>query len=407
MPLTDKSIQAARPADTTRKLSDGGGLYLELMPSGARYWRWKYRFAGREKRLALGVYPTVSLKKARAKRDEAKKLLADGIDPSAHRRAERQAQAVAAANSFEAVAKEWYQSVHKHQVVQAHAERNLRRLEVHLFPSLRYRPIAEISAPELLEVLRRIEERGHLETAKRVRTLAGQVFRYAVATARAERDPAADLRDALRPAPTRHHAAITDPDEIGALLRAIEAYGGQPSTRAALRLAPLVFVRPGELRQARWKDFDLDAAQWNYAPSKGGLPLITPLPQQAVDILSEQAAISGRWDWVFPSVRGKGRPLSNNTINAALRRMDFGGEMSGHGFRALARTVLVERLGYRAEVVEMQLGHRVRDAQGRAYNRTLWLDERREMLQHWSDYLDELRSGECNVVPMRPARERA
>jgi integrase len=275
--------------------------------------------------------------------------------------------------------------------VPTHEDGNLRRLEVHAFPLLGRRPIAEIAASELLTALRRVEQTGHIETAHRVRSLCGQVFRYAVATGRAERDIAADLRDALRSAEKEHHPAIIDPKEIGPLLRAIDAYGGQPATRGALRLSPQLFVRPGELRKAEWAAFDLDGALWSYTPSKGGTPLLTPLPQQAVAILREMESLSGRGVYVFPSMRGKGRPMSENTVNAALHTMGYRDIMTGHGFRAMARTVLVERLKYPAEHVEMQLAHAVRDPLGRAYNRTTFLEQRREMLQAWADYLDELR----------------
>jgi len=294
-------------------------------------------------------------------------------------------------NTLEAVAREWWESVHRHRVVASHADRNLRRLEMHVFPMLGRRPITEISPGELLDALRRVEQTGTIETAHRVRTLSGQVFRYAVATGRAERDIAADLRDALRAATTKHHPAIVDPEEIGPLLRAIHGYGGQPTTRAALRLAPYLFVRPGELRKAEWKDFDLDAAEWNYTPSKGGDPLVVPLPTQAVAILREIQGLTGQGQYVFPSLRGRGRPMSDNTLNAALHRMGYQDNMTAHGFRAMARTVLVERLNYPAEYVEQQLAHAVRDATGRAYNRTTHLEQRREMLQAWADYLDGLR----------------
>ena len=295
------------------------------------------------------------------------------------------ASAHAAADTLEAVAREWWKSVHCHRVVSSHADRNLRRLERHAFPMLGRRPIREISPGELLEALRRVEETGRVETAHRVRTLCGQVYRYAVATGRADRDIAADLRDALRPAETNHHAAIVVPEEIGLLLRTIDGYGGYPATLCALKLAPLVFVRPGELRQAEWKDFDLDAGEWNYTPSKGGEPLVVPLPRQAVEILRKMESLSGQGEYVFPSVRGNGRPMSDSTVNAALHQMGYKDVMTGHGFRAMARTVLVERLGHPAEYVEQQLAHTVHDPLGRAYNRTTYLEQRREMLQAWAD----------------------
>ena len=390
--LSAATVRSAAYRDRPFKLFDGGGLFLHLQQAG-RYWRLKYRFGGKEKLLALGVYPDVGLKDARQARDEARRLLAAGIDPSAHRQAQKAAQAAAAANSFEAVAREWWQEVHRHRVVFDHAERNLRRLELHIFPAIGQLPIHEVTAPRLLEALRQVERAGSIETAHRLRTLTGQVFRYGIATERAERDVAADLRDTLATTEVQHHPALVDPADLGPLLRAIEGYGGQPTTRAALRLAPILFVRPGELRKARWEDFRLDAGEWDYRPSKGGAPMVTPLPRQAVAIIGGMGPLSGPEGFVFRSLRGKGRPLSVNTLNAALHQMGYQGLMTAHGFRAVARTVLVERLNYSVEWVEMQLGHAVRDANGRAYNRTTYLKQRRGMLQAWADYLDSLRDG--------------
>jgi integrase len=388
--LSAVEVRTARYKGKVLKLFDGGGLYLHIKPGG-KYWRLKYRFGGKEKLLALGIYPEKGLKDAREGRDDARKLLDQGVDPSARRRATRAISTHAAANTLESVGREWWESVHFHQVKPTHSGRNLRRLELYIFPPLGRRPIAEISPGELLEALRRIEQSGRVDTAHRVRTLCSQVFRYAVATGRAEHDIASDLRDALRSTVTKHHAAIVSPEEIGPLLRAMDGYSGQPATRAALRLAPLLFVRPGELRQAEWKDLDLDAGEWNLTPSKGGEPLVVPLPRQAVEVLRDIEALTGQGRYVFPSAAGRGRPMAENTVNAALRRMDYKDIMTGHGFRAMARTVLVERLDYPAEHVEMQLAHAVRDPLGRAYNRTTYLDQRREMLQAWADYLDGLR----------------
>ncbi len=390
MPLTATQIRNAIPGDRTYRLTDEKGLTLLVTPQGAKWWRLRYRFAGKERMLSLGTYPEVSLKRARQKRDEARALLADGVDPSASRKAARAAQVEAMANTFEALAREWYQTKHSLEVVPAHAERNLRRLEQYVFPTLSRTPVREINAPEVLETLRRIVRQGKLETAHRVKALIGQVMRYGIATGRADRDPTPDLRDALPPSRPTHHAALVKPEDVAPLLRAIEDYGGQPATRAALKLAPLLIVRPGELRKARWADFDLDRAEW-VTTAKGRVPLVVPLSSQARDILGELNPLTGRGIYVFPSVRGRGRPMSNNTMNAALKRMGYGDDMTGHGFRAMARTILVERLGYPVEVVEMQLGHRVRDVHGRAYNRTEWLGNRREMMQAWADYLDRLR----------------
>jgi len=390
--LTAAQVSAASHPHQPAKLFDGGGLYLHIKSSG-KYWRLKYRFAGKERLLALGVYPEISLQMARSERGAARGLMAKGIDPGAERQAKKASRFTAAANSFEVVAREWWHDVHQHQVVRSHSMRNIRRLEMYLFPRVGSRPIASLAPADVLEALRRIEVKGFNETAHRVKSLCGQIFRYAVTTGRAERDVTGDLREALRPAETVHHPALLDEREIGALLRSIDGYLGTPSTCAALRLAPLVFVRPGELRQARWHAVRLDDAEWHFEPSKRGPPLVVPLARQAVTILAEQQQISAGSEYVFPSSRSLSRPMSNNAVNAALHRMDYKGLMSGHGFRAMARTVLAERLNYREDIIEQQLAHAVRDPNGRAYNRTTFLPQRREMLQTWADYLDQLRDG--------------
>jgi integrase len=376
--LSALAVKSTVYQDRPFKLFDGGGLFLHIQERG-RYWRLKYRYDGKEKLLALGVDPAVGLRDARQARNEARKLLAQGIDPSAHRKAERAARAAADANSFEVVAREWWEQVHLKAVVSEHANRNLRRLEIHVFPAIGSLPLRDVSSPQLLAVLRKVEQGGRAETANRLRSVCGKVFRYGISTGRAERDIAADLRDAIAPSKVQHHPALVTPVEIG------------PTTKAALQLAPIVFVRPGELRKARWEDFDLDAGTWDYRPSKDGGEMVTPLPHQAVAILCELHTITGTEDYVFPSMRGKGRPLSSNTLNAALHQMGYQGLMTAHGFRAAARTILVERLDFPTEWVEMQLGHAVRDANGRAYNRTTFLDQRSDMLQKWADYLDALR----------------
>ncbi len=400
MSLTDTAIRNAKPGDKTRKLFDGGGLYLEVAPSGGKWWRLKYRYAGKEKRLSLGVYPDVSLKDARERRDEARKLLANDIDPSEHRRAQKAAKEERAANSFEVVAREWH-AKHLPSWTEKHAETIIRRLELNVFPWLGGKPIADITAPQLLQVVRRIEERGALETAHRVLGCCGQVFRYAVATGRAERDPSGDLRGALPPVKSQHFAAVTEPDKIAAVLRAIDGYEGTLPVRCALHLAPLVFVRPGELRKAEWADIDLDAAEWRYIVTKTNTPHIVPLARQAVAILRELQPLTGRGRYVFPSARSASRPMSDNAVLAALRRMGIGkDEMSGHGFRAMARTILDEVLGFRPDYIEHQLAHAVRDPNGRAYNRTAHLPERHEMMQAWADYLDKLKAG-AKVIPLQ------
>ena len=405
-PLTVKQVETARYEGQQRKLTDGDGLFL-LVTKAGKYWRFKYRFGGEERPpLALGVFPEVSLAEAREERDELRKNVRQGIDPRAERRARKASGGVAAATTFELVAREWWGSVHCRRVKKSHSGRQLRRMELYLFPSLGHYPIAEILPRQLLVPLRRVADSGKEETAHRLLSLSGQIFRYALSTDRAERDIAADLRDALPPAKTKHYPALTNPDEIGCLLCAIDSFGGYATTRGALILGSLVFVRPGELRQAEWDHIDLNEARWEFTASKTQQPLIVPLSRQAVEILGEMESLNGGGRYVFPSIRGRSRPMSENTINFALKQMGYAGVMVGHGFRAMARTVLVERLGYSADIVEQQLAHTVIDSLGRAYNRTTFLDQRREMLQHWADYLDELRDKAIQLrdpdLPNRP-----
>jgi len=395
MPLTDIAIRNAKPADRPRRIADEAGLYLEVSPAGGKLWRLKYRFGGKEKRLALGVYPIVGLKEARDRRDAARKLLAAGVDPGEHRKAEKVAGERRAASSFEVIAREWFGKLAP-TWASTHSIKVIQRLEDYLFPWLGARPIADVAAPELLACLRRVEERGAFESAHRTLQHCGQIFRYAIATGRAERNPAADLRGALSPVNPTHRAAITNPAEIGALLRAIHDYHGTPVTRCALRLAPMLFVRPGELRTMGWGELDLDANEWNIPAGKMKMrePHLVPLAAQAVAILRELQPLTGNSQYVFPCARSPRRPLSNMALNAALRRMGYGkDEMTGHGFRAMARTVLDEVLGFRPDFIEQQLAHAVRDPLGRAYNRTKHLPERRKMMQAWADYLDGLRDG--------------
>ncbi len=397
--LTDTEIRAAKPRQKAAKLFDERGLYLEVTPTGGKWWRLKYRFSGKEKRLSLGVYPDVSLKDARARRDAARKLVADGIDPSENRKAQAIAKQDRAANSFEVVAREWY-AKHAPNWAEHHGDRIIRRFERDIFPWIGGKPIADVAAPELLAVVRRIESRGALETAHRALGNCGQVFRYAVATGRAERDPTSDLRGALPPVKGEHFAATTEPKRVAEILRAMDGYEGTLTVRCALRLAPLVFVRPGELRKAEWADIDLDAAEWRYTVTKTNTPHIVPLSRQAVEILRELQPLTGRRQFVFSGARSNGRPMSDNAILAAMRRMSIGKEeMSTHGFRAVARTILDEVLGVRPDYIEHQLAHAVRDPNGRAYNRTAHLPERRKMMQQWADYLDKLKSG-AEVIPL-------
>jgi len=406
MPLTDVTIRNAKPTDRLQKLSDGDGLYLAVLPTGGKSWRFKYRYAGKEKLLTFGTWPDVSLAAARRKREEARRLLADGIDPGAERQAERARREALAANTFEAVAREWI-ARHLSQKSEAYRERVVSQLERFAFPAIGDRPIAELSAPDILEVVRRVERLGILETAHRVRQVVGQVIRYAIATGRAQADPTPALRGALPPAPTKHMAAPDDPAKVGEILRALEAFQGSPVVAAAIRLLPLLFCRPGELRTMRWADVDLEAAEWRFVASKTRTPHVVPLSRQALAILRELEPLTGHLPggWVFPNERTALRPMSNMAVNAALRRLgiDTRKEITGHGWRAVARTLLHERLGYPAEAIEHQLAHAVPDALGRAYNRTRFLEMRREMMQRWADYLDKLRDG-ADVIQLRRAR---
>lgn len=399
MPLTDIAVRTAKPAAKPIKLSDGGGLYLLLNSNGSRWWRLDYRFMGKRKTLSMGVYPDVSLKDARARRDDARKLLAAKVDPGENRKAAKASKTEVAANSFEVVTREWF-SKYSTTWNEDHGDRTIRRFERDIFPWIGRKAISEITPPELLATIRKIEDRGALETAHRALSNCGQVFRYAIATGRATRDISADLRGALPPFKSEHFAAITDPKQVGALLRAMDGYTGSEVVRLALRLAPLVFVRPGELRKAKWEDIDLAAAEWRYIVTKTNTPHIVPLSWQAIEILTDLQALTGDGQYVFPGARTNGRPMSDNAILAALRRMGIEkDEMSGHGFRAMARTILDEVLGFRPDHIEHQLAHAVKDPNGRAYNRTAHLPERRKMMQAWSDYLDKLKAG-AEIVPI-------
>lgn len=412
MALSDTAIRKARPGMPPKweggptgrpyRMADGGALYLLVNPDGSKWWRLDYRFAGTRKTLSMGTYPATGLAEARDKRDAARKLIAAGIDPGQHRKAEKAAGVERAANSFEVVAREWHvkQSA---TWVELHASRVMLRLENDVFPWLGTRPVADITAKEVLTTVNRIVDRGAVESAHRVLQNCGQVFRFAIATGRAERNPVADLRDALPTVKKTHLAAITDPNAIGPLLRAIDTYQGSFVTKCALKLAPLVFVRPGELRQAEWAEFDLDKAEWNIPAVKMKMrePHLVPLAQQALEVLRELQALTGRGRYLFPSARSSQRPMSNNAVLAALRRMGYTTEeMSGHGFRAMARTVLDEVLHFRPDYIEHQLAHAVRDPNGRAYNRTAHLPERRKMMQAWADYLDSLRT-DANVISIK------
>ena len=407
MALTATSIKNARAVDKPLKLFDGGGLYLLVNPNGSRWWRFKYRYLGKEKLLSFGTYPDISLKDARDRRDEARKQLAADIDPGEHRKAMKTTLAVRGENSFEIVAREWFAKYSPNWAA-GHADKIIRRLERDIFPWLGGRPIAEITAPDLLATLRRIESRGAIETAHRAQQNCSQVFRYAVATGRAERDSTADLRGALTPVKERHHASITDPKRVGELMRAIDGYRGSFITKCALRLAPLVFVRPGELRKAEWVEFDLDGAEWRIpaARMKAREQHIVPLAKQAVAMLQDLHALTGDKQHVFPGVRTNGRAMSENTVNAALRRLGYAkDEMTGHGFRSMASTLLNEQ-GWHRDAIERQLAHAERNNVRAAYNFAEHLPERRKMMLAWADYLDSLKAG-AKVLPLkRVARTR-
>jgi integrase len=395
--LSDTRVRGAKPRDSAYKLYDERGLFLFVTPTGGRLWRLKYRLNEREKLLSLGAYPDVGLKRAREKRDEARKLLADGIDPSA----ERQERRTALLETFEGVAEEWLELQSKSLAPETVSILGS-RLKSALYPYLGSKPVAAITAQEVLGALRRIEARGRHETAHRVRALAGRVFRYAVATGRAQHDVAADLKDALAPVKSRNFASVTDPVRVSELMRAIDGYSGHPVTGLALKLAPLVFVRPGELRAAEWSEFDLPNTEWRIpgARMKMGEPHIVPLARQALAILRELEPLARGGRYLFPSLRTRERPMSNNTINAALRRLGYtSDEQTGHGFRSMASTLLNEQ-GFPPDVIELQLAHAERNKVRAAYNKAQRLPERRKMMQAWADYLDGLRAG-ANVVPLR------
>jgi integrase len=403
--LSNLLINKTKPQAKTLRLSDGRGMYLEISPNGGKWWRFKYRLDGKEKRISLGVYPDVGLAAARDKREEARRLVAAGIDPTEHRKATKVALVESTENTFEAIAREWFGLFSK-QWVPGHADKIIRRLELNVFPWIGTRPIKAITAPELLAVLRRIEIRGANETAHRALQVCGRVFRFAVASGRAERDPSRDLGGALAPTKEKHLASITDPQEVGALLRAIDAYEGAWITRCALRLAPLVFVRPGELRAAQWAEFDFEKAEWRIPSTRMKMRVqhIVPLSTQAIAIMHDLQPLTGRFPFAFPSVRSRFRAMSENTITAALRRMGYSGQdMTGHGFRSMASTLLNEQ-GWNADAIERQLAHGERDAVRAAYNYAEHLPERRRMMQAWADYLDQLKSDVPNTKPSRAVR---
>jgi integrase len=387
--LSELAIKGVKPKDKSCKLADGAGLFLVIEPNGKKWWKYRAIFAKKETSFSFGEYPSVTLSQARTERDKANSLIANNIDPAAIRRAAK--ATLSGEGSLEAVTREWHERF-KPKWAASHAIALLSRFTRHVFPYIGARPVGEITAPEMLAVLRRIEKKAP-ETARQTKISCGQVFRYAVASGYAANDPTVALREALPPIVTKHMAAPTDPKDVAPLLRMLDGYQGSPVVCAALNLAPLVFVRPGELRQAEWKDIDLEQAEWRYLVSKTSTEHIVPLSRQAVEILQGLYPLTGMGKYVFPSARSMSDPMSNNAVNAAMRRMgiDTQNELTGHGFRAMARTILDEVLGYRPEIIEHQLAHAVKDPLGRAYNRTVHLPARKEMMQAWADYLDKLK----------------
>lgn len=403
--LSATAINNAKPKDKPYKLADEKGLYLFIQATGSKLWRFDYRFLNKRKTLALGSYPDVSLSHARDKRDKARSLLASDppIDPSENKKAEKASQQSNGENSFEVIAREWWQTHMKNKAA-SHKDKVIRRFELYLFPWIGSKPIADITAPQMLQVVKRIETLNKLETAHRALQTAGQVFRYAVQTGRAIRDVTVDLKGALPPTSIKHMAAFTEPKQIAELLRAIDGFGGTLTVQCALKLSPLVFVRPSELRQAKWRDIDLDSGEWRYLVSKTKTDHLVPLSTQAIDILRTIHPLSGHGEYVFQGGHSPLRPMSEAAVNAALKRMgyDTQNEITGHGFRAMARTILHERLNIDPHIIEHQLAHKVPDALGAAYNRTKFIEQRKLMMQQWADYLDELKAG-AKVVELKKA----
>lgn len=418
MPLTDTTVKQAKPEARAYKLSDEKGMFLLVTPKGGKLWRLKYRMAGKEKLLALGSYPDITLKQARILRDEARQHIANGTDPGELRKAEKitlsedarkqeeeaQRQRLLASGqalpgSFRAVALEWAERYLQDKSPKYQAKQ-YRRLESEVFPRIGNLPVADVSAAVILELLRSIEDRGVIETTRRVKMLIGQVLRYAVVTGRAQYDSTTALLGALAPRPkVKHHAAPIEPKDAAPLLRLLASYQGSPLTRCALTLAPLLFVRPGELRSMEWAHIDFEACEWRYTTSKTGTPHIVPLARQAIEALRTIQPLTGGGRYVFPALGNPSRCMSENTLNQAMHRLgiDTQTQLTAHGFRAMARTLLEEAHGFRPEVIELQLAHQVKDANGNAYNRTRHLAERKRMMQVWADYLDELRNG-SNVI---------
>lgn len=399
--LNDTKLRSLKPKLKVYRQADSNGLAIEVRPGGAKFWRYRYRYVGKAKMATFGEYPTMGLAEARTERDKARALLRAGENPVYVAQAKRAAKAESTENTFGAIAEEMLLKRAREGLSPGSVKRERRLIEKDL-ASIKDVPITDVTAPALLAALRKLEARGIIETANRARSLTGQIFRYAIATGRAKSNPADVLKGALQRTQTKHLGSITEPAKVAILLRSLHGYEGSPAVMAAIKLAPLVFVRPGELRTARWDDIDLKAGEWRFTASKTKTPHIVPLASQAVAILRELEPITRRSEFVFPSARDAKRPMSENAVTVALRTMGFDGTvMTGHGFRAMARTMLDEVLGFRPDFIEHQLAHAVRDPLGRAYNRTAHLPERRKMMQSWADYLDQLREGRGNVVSIR------
>lgn len=397
MALTATAVRNAKPKEKAYKLYDERGLFLQVTSKGGKWWRFKYRYLGKEKLLALGTYPDVSLADARGKRDDARKMLAQNppLDPGEVKKTQKQNMYTSQENSFEVLAREWAES-HFVNKSKSHKERTLRRLEVYVFPWIGRKPISEITPPEVLNAIRKPQSQNRLETAHRALSATGQVFRYAVQNGKAIRDVTADLKGALPPSKTKHMASLTEPGEVAELLRAIDGFQGTFTVECALKLAPLVFVRPSELRRAKWGDVDLDVGEWSYLVSKTTTEHIVPLSKQAIQIFKDIHPLSGHREFVFQGGHDPKKAMSEAAINASLKRMgyDTQTQITGHGFRAMARTILHERLNIDPHIIEHQLAHAVPDNLGGAYNRTKFLNQRKIMMQQWADYLDELKKGE-------------
>ena len=405
MALSVTAIKNAKPKDKAFKLYDEAGLFMQVTPNGGKWWRFKYRIDAKEKLLSLGTFPDVSLADARQRRDDARKLLVQSppIDPSDSRKAAKASRQIDATNSFEAIAREWV-ATYMADKSESHTGRILRRFEIYLFPWIGSKAITDITAPEILTPIKLVQNQNKLETAHRTLQAAGQVFRYAVQSGRVIRDVTTDLKGSLPPANTKHMAAFTEPKDVAELLRAIDGFTGTLTVQTALRLAPLVFVRPSELRTAKWADIDLDAGEWRYRVSKTKTDHLVPLSTQAIKLIKEIQPLSGHGEFLFMGGHDPKKPMSDAAINASLRRMgyDTKTQITGHGFRAMARTILHERCDIDPHVIEHQLAHSVPDALGGAYNRTKFIEQRKVMMQTWADYLDEIKSG-AKVIPFKTA----